>query len=264
MNEYSIDFKYQNITGQSSDILRLQTSFNKRNEPWYIINVLPSKLSIFIKRLGDFKLTFLTDIFPHKVLKYNPGDFREGDKIYTFFQKDGKYIPFTEGYKIILQSKTIKIGAVTYLGGGGISGSNPGYFDIEGIWLANRLRIPLNVYYQGNLVVQLYGYDGMDYMGGSASEVYFDNNRQGLNYLDTLEFKYALDGPSGKTLFKVIIDDTKIKKMFIGMISSTDESPFPDNSVYRIDEPNYTALTYFTPIGDGKSLMSNPDSPFYS
>lgn len=263
MNFNSIGFRYQNITGMPSDIERLQTAANIRSEPWYIMNVLPSILYLFLKKNGSFQLSFLTEIGPQKVIKYSSGYFAEGDKIYTFYKKDGKYIPFLESYTIIPQAKTIKLGAVTYSSEGGRGGSQTGYYDMKGVWLANRLPIPLDVYYKGNLVVQLYGYNGLDYMGGGASEVYFDNNRQGLHYLDTLEFRYSLPSDT-KKLFSVTIDDVECMKMFIGTVSSTAEAPFPDNSVYRVNEPNYTGVTYFIPVGDGKSLMTNPLSPFYS
>jgi len=266
MNFYSIGFEYQNITGQSSDILRLQTSYNRRNEPWYFINALPSRLTLFIQKHGEINLNFLTILEPHQIIKFDPTFFSEKDKIYTYYRLNtGKLIPFLESYKIILQSKTVKFGAVTYEhDGGSNSGTNAGFYDIKGIWLANKLPIPLDVYYKGDLVVQLYPYRGLNYLGGAASEVYFDNQRQGLNYLDTLEFKYSLPGASNKFLFNVILDDVKCTKMFIGTVSSSDESPYPDNAVYRIQEPNYVALTYFNPVGGGKSMMTNPSSPFYS
>lgn len=259
----SVGFKYQNIATQNSDILRLQKSYNKRNDPWYFINAMPSILTIFRKHHGG-KANFLVNLQPNQILSFSPDMFQERDKLYTYYYKNKKLIPFMEPYTIVLQSKTIKFGAVTYTSEAGRGGSQAGYFDIEGIWLNNRLPIPLDVYFRGNLVVQLYGYSGIDYMGGGASEVYFDNGRQGINYLDTFEFKYSLPGKEGLTLFTVTIDDVQCQKMFIGTVSSSDESPFPDNSVYRIQEPNYTAVTYFVPVGDGKSLMTNPNSPFYS
>jgi hypothetical protein len=199
MNFNSVGFRYQNITGTPSDMQRLYTAAAIQNEPWYILNVLPSTLSLFLKRNGSAKLSFLVDIHPQKVIEYPPSFFSEGDKLYTYYKKDGTYIPFLETYTMVPQAKTIKLGAVTYSSEGGRGGSQTGYYDMKGIWLANRLPIPLDVYYKGNRVVQLYGYNGLDYMGGGASEVYFDNNRQGLHYLDTLEFHYSLPGDTKKT-----------------------------------------------------------------
>jgi hypothetical protein len=119
------------------------------------------------------------------------------------------------------------------------------------------------MYYKGNLVVQFYGNRGLDYMAGGASEIYFDNGGDGLKYLDTLEFRYAM--PDNSTfLFKVILDDMYCRKISVGDVSSETRGPFPDNSVYRLQEPNYTGVTYFSPIGGGQSMMTNPNSPFYA
>jgi hypothetical protein len=256
-------FKYQHLAQQNSDYIRLQESYSKRNEPWYFINMLPTTLQLYLKR--DGKINFLTEMKQNQTLKLQHDLFRDYDKIYTYYKlNNGKLISFLPTHRLFLNSKTVKFGAVTYSSEDGRDGgSQNGFYDIKGIWINNKLPFPIDMYYKGNLVVQFYGNKGLDYMGGGASEIYFNNGGDGLNYLDTLEFRYSMPDNS-KFLFKVIIDDVYCKKMFIGDVSSTPDAPFPDNSVYRLQEPNYTALTYFLPIGGGQSMMTNPTSPFYS
>lgn len=253
---------YQTLSSLISDTLRREQSFNIQNEPWYFINALPSLLTLFVKKYGSNDLIFLTDMKPHQIIKFKNDTFGEKDKIYTYYRlNNGKMIQFLESYTIWLYSKTIKFGAVTYSFGENYPNS---YYDIEGVWLNNKLPIPLDVYYKENLVAQLYPYNGLEYMGGGASELYFNNNGDGLKYLDRLEFKYSLPGSEGKKLFSVTLDDVKCNRLFIGTVSSSDDPPYPDNAVYRTQKPNYSALTYFKYVGDGQSIMTNPISPFYS
>lgn len=253
---------YQTLSYQTSDLLRSSEARFKKNEPWYFINALPSTLVIYIKKYGSNDSRFLVSMGPRQTIKFESDTFDEKDKLYTYYRMDnGKLIPFLESYTIFLNSKTIKFGAVTY---DFKKSYNAGFFDIEGVWLCNKLPIPIDVYYNGNMVVQLFPHSDLSYLGGGSSETYFDNSGYGLNYLDKLEFSYSLPPPENKKLFSITIDDVKCNKIFIGTVSSETGAPYPDNAVYRIQEPNYSALTYFDYIGNGTSIMTNPKSPFYS
>lgn len=253
---------YSSLSYQTSDFLRSREAEAKISEPWYFINALPSTLDVYIKKYGSNDLNFLVRMKPFNIVKFESNvDFNEKDKLYTYHRLNGKLIPFLESYTIFLNSKTIKFGAVTYTFN---ESYNAGFFDIQGVWLVNKLPLPIDVFYKGNLVVQLFPRNDLNYLGGGSSQSYFDNNGFGLNYLDKLEFGYSLPPPENKKICSVTLDDVKVSKIFIGTVSSDYDAPYPDNAVYRIEKPNYSALTYFESIGDGMSIMTNPTSPFYS
>ena len=160
--------------------------------------------------------------------------------------------------KILLgRNKDIRIGAVTYDttdGHGILQTSNS---DIRGITIKNCLPIPLDIYYKGNLIAQVFGYNGLGYKGGGASTIYFDNDRRGLNFMDEITFKYSLPGKEGKCLFSVILDDEMCNEMFVGVVSGGFLGPDPDNSIYSVDEPTYNGVTYYISNGNYESVATN-------
>ena len=171
-------------------------------------------------------------------------------------------IPFMQPYTIQSWQKDIRLGAVTYDTTDGHNITQASNWDMRGIWIRNRLPFPLDVYYKGNLMTQVFSYNGLEYMGGGASTIYFDNDRRGLNFMDEITFRYSLPGEKGKVLFSVVLDDEMCNEMFVGVVSGGIRGPDPDNAIYRINEPSYTGITYYVPIGGYESRATNPYAPF--
>lgn len=258
---------FLNLAWENGDVLRYQSSLNQANAKWKLINMLPTKLELWTKKEFSDKVNFLSKIKPHQTLHFHPSKISGGEELFVYYRhkdKNGKenLIPFMEPFTMRNWSKDIRIGAVVYSstdGHGIVQASN---WDMRGIWIRNKMPIPLDIYYKGNLMAQVFGYNGTNYIGGGASTIYFDNDRRGINFMDEIVFKYSLPGKEGKFLFSVVVDDEQCNEMLVGVVSAGFRGPNPDNSIYRIDEPDYTGITYYVPNGDYTSVATNPFAPF--
>ena len=255
-------FDYFNLRGQIGDVLRDQSAAAQSQSPWRIINMLPNTLVLWTEQYQSGDPKFFTEIKSRETLVYSPDQFSDRDQLYVYYRYQGKLVPFMEPYMFRNIWKTIRVGAVTYSSEGGHGQVQASNWDLRGVWLNNCLPIPLDVYYRGRLAAQIGGYNGLSYMGGGASSLYFDNDREGLNFMDQITFKYSLPGDAGKYLFDVVIDDEQCLSMNIGVVSGGLWGPNPDNAVYRVDRPSYTGITYYLPIGRGNSVATNPYAPF--
>ena len=133
---------------------------------------------------------------------------------------------------------------------------------MRGVWIHNRLAVQLDIQYHCILVAQVSGYNGIEYMGGGASSVYFDNSREGLNFNDEIEFQYSLPGIAGAKIFSVKIDDEQCMSMYVGVVSGGMWGPNPDNAVYRVNKPSYTGITFYIPIDGYHSRATNSRAAF--
>ena len=149
--------------------------------------------------------------------------------------------------------KTIRLGAITYSSGAGNGEVQASNWDMRGIWINNKMRFPLDIFHNGILKAQVSAYNGIEYMGGGASTIYFDNNREGVNYGDVFEFRYSLPGREEK-IFSTTIDDEQCMHMYVGVISPGMWGPDPDNAIYRIDEDDHIGITYYVPIGGYRTM----------
>lgn len=262
---------YMHLRGQTDDVLRHQLAISQADRDWTIINMLPTKLVLWLEHYEDRVPCFFAEIEPNQTLKFPPNALADHDRLLVYYKHtegysrtagDGTLIPFLQPHTIRAMWKTIRLGAVTYSSEGGQSEVQASHWDLRGIWLRNKLPIPLDVYYKGRLAAQLGGYNGMSYLGGGGSEVYFDNGREGLNFMDELIFRYSLPGEKAKYLFSVTIDDEQCLAMNIGVISAGMIGPDPDNAIYRVHKPVFTGITFYRPIGRGNSVATNPNAPF--
>jgi len=260
--------EYFRLRGQIDDVLRAQSTASQINVPWKLVNLLPTNLVIWKEGQFSDKAKYFTDLKPNETKTFSPGELKDKDVLYTYYryknEKEGiKLIPFLQPYIVRGMFKDIKFGAVTYSSDDGghqtVQASN---WDLRGVWIHNKLPIPLDVYYKGRLAAQIGGYNGLGYMGGGSSTIYFSNDREGLDFMDEINFKYSLPGKEGKNLFKVVLDDENCVSMFVGVVSGGFSGPNPDNSIYRIGQPSYRSVTNFLPYGNGNSVMTNPNTPF--
>nr|QBK85448.1 MAG: hypothetical protein LCMAC101_00350 [Marseillevirus LCMAC101] len=206
----------------------------------------------------------------NKTVKFAPDAFKDGDLLMVVYKylnpndlsKGGKNYQAMQSYFLREFRKEINIGDVVYEGTMTIYHSSESA--LPGIWIHNQLLFPLNIYYGGHLVSQIGAYDGMNYLGGSRASIWFDNQRQGLAFDAPITLAYSLPESEGTSefLFSVFLYDAKMKNMIVGVINGNPDGPPPGNAVYSIDEPVYTGITYYIPIGNGKSRATNPYAPF--
>ena len=272
MNYFGNNYnKYFHLKGEIGDVLRAQSEVDQISDPYIITNILPTMLHMYTQKNSSEPVNFLSEIKPRETKKFHPMQFTDGEKLYVFYHgANNSKIPFLESYTFRPWWKNIKLGAVTYTSTSGHGEVQASWWDMRGVWIHNKLPIPLDIYYKGRLAAQVFGYNGTDYMGGGASSIYFDNDREGLNFMDEIEFRYSLSGKEtnkssyGKNnyLFKVIIDDYQCNEMFVGVISAGEWGPDPDNGIYRVDKPDYTGITYYVSTGGYQTRATNPMAPF--
>jgi hypothetical protein len=255
-------FDYHHLRGLNGDVFRAVSAANQAQTPWTIKNMLPSALELWVEKdLSDDPRPF-TVMQPQETREFPPDTFADRDQLYTYIRVGGKLFPFLRPYIFRDIWRTVHLGAVTYSSDGGHGEVQASHWNLRGIWLRNYLAFPLDVYYKGRLAVQLSAYNGIGYMGGGASEVYFDNDREGLNWGDEIEFSYSLPGRAGKNIFSVKIDDEQCLSMHIGVVSGGMWGPDPDNAVYRVDKPVHTGITFYVPAGGYRTRATNPLAPF--
>nr|QBK86226.1 MAG: hypothetical protein LCMAC102_00200 [Marseillevirus LCMAC102] len=254
-------FEYYRLRDTIDEVLRDRSVNQQRGDVWRIKNMLPTPLVLYWEKyLSGFPQKLCT-IKPHEELTFQSNQFADRDQLYTYYEYEGQKIPFLQPYMFRELWKTITLGSVEYSSMDGHLQTQASNWDMKGVWLHNRLAFPIDVYYKGNLAAQMYAYDGMNYLGGSASSVYFDNDREGLDFLDTLEFKYSL--PNHKEdIFSATLDDIQCQSIYIGTVSGGMRGPAPDTFAYSVDRPVWTGITHYLPTGRYNSRMTNPLAPF--
>ena len=253
---------YFRLRDEIGDVFRENSAIAQAGVKWQFQNLLPNELELYIQPQFSKMTTRLATIGPRQTMFFDAGDFNGGDELYTYIKHNGKLFPFLEPYTLRAFFKKVHIGAVSYGIGEGHGLVQASYWDLRGVWIHNKTGFPLDVYYKGNLVAQTYANDGMNYMGGSAASVYFTNDRQGLNFGDELTFRYSLPGKKGEYIFNAVIDDEQCQEIYVGTVTGDYWGPDPDNSVYRVNKPTYTSVTYFIPDGPYSTRMTNPTAPY--
>lgn len=250
---------YTLLSNDNGDIQRTISSNFQKNDNWTITNYLPLDLYIYIEKFCRNKpLHFLAVIKAKDTITINKDKLSEKDILRTYVLSKSKLYQIMNKYIIKNFAKNIKLGDVGYHSLGGNSEFQASHSDMNGIHLKNRLSIPLNVYYKGNRVAELGPYIGLSYMGGGNSDVYFDNDRQGIDFEDVLTFKFG-----DKLLYSIKIIDEQAQDLHIGIIRGNFNPRDPDNSIYRVDKSDYSGVTFFEKTCGYKTKPTNPTVPFY-
>lgn len=258
-------FDYRHLRGTNGDVLREKSKAFQQNKEWLLINKTPTSLHLYLEKWQSGNPQFFTILAPREKRKFSPETFQDRDQLYTYAQFPGTdLIPFLEPYMFREIHREVLLGAVEYNSLGGHVQEQASHWDVRGIWMKNMMNVPLNVYYKGNLAAQIGAEDGMSYMGGGSSQIYFSNGREGLNYGDVISFTYSLPRSNGGEvkLFDVTIDDEQTLNVKIGTVSGGMTPPNPDNSIYMVDRPVHTGITFYRPTGSYNTRPTNPYAPF--
>jgi hypothetical protein len=251
------DKNYDRLGMQVGDIIKSNNVEYKSQEKWVLSNMLPTKLDLWTKKEFTRKYKFLTTIKPRETLKFHSNKFSDNEELYIYCIHNNNSIPFMEPFHMRDLHKDIKIGAVTYTSTSGRGEFQSNHSDLRGIWINNKMAFPLDIYYKNKLSCQVSGYKGLGYMGGGGSSIYFDNDRNGLNLMDKISFRYSIPGPQGKYLFDITLDDQQCNEIFVGVISGSTKGSYTDNAVYNVDKPNYIGIGYYVQTGDYQSKLTN-------
>lgn len=264
-----MDNKYDRLIDGNGDRIRGRTSYVLRNKDWTLKNVLPTTFHLyrapknFSAPIGGFPPeTYLGVLKAFSEIVLPPETFYEGSFLLVYFGNDEKKVLMFPPYKMKSFQKSLLIGTVGYDSTSGSKQHYTSYSDISGIFIVNHLNIPINIHFRGNLVAQTGANDGMDFLGGSSSTVYFDNNRQGFKIGDVLRFTYSL--PNNKShMFDVKLTNNYINRIHVGIINPNQEECRGDDVYsYRLDSFSISGVNYYLPVGNYNSISQNPSACF--
>jgi len=274
---YTSSYNLKKLQYQNGDVQRTLSSNYQTENPWVIVNMLSINVEIMLSRMNE-KPEYLLSLKPNEKKELNI--LQDEDQLIVCYRtKNNNLVPFLLPYVVRSFWKKIVVGAVEYSSDGGKAEVQASFWDMRGVWIHNMTFAPLNIYYKNNLVAQVYAYNGTGYMGGGASMVYFDNDREGLNLGDELSFSFSVNGMETKRMV-VILDDTECLSIYVGKvlgsainsrisvgrIGDTAEKPEawgpePDFGVFRINNPSYTGVTYYESGKEQYRTYPTPNIP---
>ncbi len=245
-------FLFEKLRNTGASVSRDLSAKAQINNPWVLENMTPTTLHLFSTKYGSGRCNLdpLIDLKAFETLRVPPDRIKEGDTIYAYIKKGNSMIPFMEKYVCREFRKHIRLGAITYSSGDGRNATVASNWDMRGVWIHNKLAVPLNIYYKGNLAAQVFGDMNSDYMGGGGSSIYFDNDREGLNFMDEITFSYAIDGRNQVRYTTAVLNDVQCTSMYVGVISGGWWGNTNDNAVYRVDKPCFTGVVRFEPTAE--------------
>ena len=222
------DYYYSHLKAQPGDYLRGVSTITQSKDQWIFKSNLPTTIHLFVSN-ERVEMKKITTIPPLAKISFDANTFSDGDTIHTY------YIPTHDPKSLVMLMpphtlhsfyKTVTLGGVTYTTDQGHGEYQSSSKDLSGIWLENKLAIPIVVYYEGLPVVALGQYNGLNYLGGGANVVlfkgYMDN---GLNYGDQLTFAYKGSKGFDVNFLTATISDINCRRMFIGVTTSGYEDP---------------------------------------
>lgn len=235
-------------------------TFYQEISKWTLSNLLPNKVWLYIEtaQYGGY-LQFLDTLKSHETKSYPCEQINEGDKLFVFDQKNGNRCRISEEEvrrSMVLQpssfrdfQKYIAIGGTVYNEFDGARNVTSSLSDIAGFYIHNKMKYPLNIHFRGRIAAQIGSYDGKGYHGGSSSQIYFDNARQGVNLGDKIGFSYSFNEDISKNpfLYEVEINDTHLHNMNVGVFTFSDKTLNlnDDITAYKVQELPYTGVSYY-------------------
>lgn len=243
------------LRGMQSDVRHWMEDRWEAGKQWTVENRLPSTLVLYKQSQAGHRKE-VGEIQARSEITLPSNTFEEGDFLIVYRRYGDLFYPFMEPQILKLRSRHIILGDIGFSQGEGRGIVMASNWDMRGVWLHNHLSVPLNVYYKGNLVVQIHSNaGGLSYMGGGANVVYFDNSRQGLNRDDVLSFRYATSDGHDKFLQDAVLSNVQAMNIHIGIIRAVPWRPDPFNGVYKVDIPSHSGISFFNPVAQGTSLV---------
>lgn len=230
---------YSFLAGGQGDYMRGLSTYHQADANWKFKNNLPFDVYLFLQRAGAFSVEFAAKIPARKEVEFLAHLMKPGDTIHPYWYynakgskgiESGPAIPPSD-YENILRimppytltgfAKTVTLGGAEYntlMGNGEFKSSSK---DISGIVIYNRMFIPLDMYYKGDMVGQMKTNDGMTRLGGTQSGFLFRGAFwNGIDLGDQLTFKFG-----DVELFTVTISDKNCLEMFVGVVTAGYSDP---------------------------------------
>lgn len=263
-----MDNYYDLLIDGNGDRFRGRKTFVDRHKNWVFKNMLPTTFHLykgtkfpFVTNCNDQypKEEFIGKLNAHCTAEFSPSTFDDGDFLMIYFESGNVKIQMFPPHELRGFHKDLLIGTCAYNSTDGSRQNYTSYSDISGIYIINHLKIPIDIYYRGNLVAQTGAEDGMTFLGGSSSTVFFDNNRQGFKLGDVLTFTYSLPNDTRK-MFSLELNDNYMNEIHVGVINHNGQPCREQIYSYRINEFSISGMNYFLPVGNYETISQNPDA----
>ena len=246
-----------------------------RNDPWVFKNNSPFPLRVYYTPMSINSISSIIDnIPPGNTYKLAANRLKDGDTIHV------NIINNISGTEIRLSShiladwfKTLSLGSASYSSSGKISNITKLNAPINGFFVTNNFPYVCEVVHRNRTIAVIQPRDNKTFLGGSASTVYVDNDRNGFQFFDEIFIKIA-----GLNAYSIRLDDTYISKIDIGVVVPGNWGPPADIAVYGIGtvgsnsginsyaprevvlDDSWTGITYYVPSKENPyyTLKTNP------
>lgn len=219
---------YSFLAGGQGDYMRGLSTYHQAGDVWKFKNNLPMDIYVFIQKFNTESVIFATKVDGRGEMSFKPKLLGPGDIVHTYWyyrtgtppaipppSYDG-FLRIMPPYTLTGFAKTIILGGAEYntlMGNGEFKSSSK---DISGIMIYNRMFIPIEMYYRGDLVATMKMNDGMTNLGGTQSGFVFRGSMwNGINLGDQFTFKFR-----DQELFTVTISDKNCLEMFVGVVTA--------------------------------------------
>ena len=211
------------------------------------INLLPLRLKIYAYRINKLDLVAIIDPIGSVVTDRTVSGMvlQVKDEIHATYSppnsKSEEY-EILEPITLVEDVKVIRLGDVTYE-----ERTNTlvqrSHSDITGLRMHSKIAVPVHVYYNGLRLALLNKDDGTGFQAGSPGTVYVNNDTQGFNIGDKLEFRLVF------TSFEVpwctiTINDNYMSDLYVGQVTQKYNIAIQDAYSYREGTPNFSGLKY--------------------
>ena len=292
----SSSWGYNKITKLPADVKQADSSTsingNGNTNPWVFTNKLFEPIYLYVIPISfsfnQTRFDYIGILGSNETKSYTYDKFRAGDYVLTCIKSKGKdnkinYIRATAPMILNESRKFVDFGVIAYDSYGDTNITTVGISnDIPSFRIINRLTVPVDIFYTNEYdyrykpilarVATIDADDGLDYMGGSSSNIFMSNGSQGFKFGQTLVIKVR---NTDITLAHYKLVDNYLKNLYLGATVANNVNPeltkqlvmnqYFSSSDALVSDPSHTLSnkTLGSIPNDGYSLPLN-DRVMYS
>lgn len=230
--------KYVNVMEDMDSSQRISALDGR---PWTFINLLPIPLTLYITYTNKVELVGQVSAKSKMVATHTQQKIliQGGQEIHATYKRGDAVYEILRPITLLYDDRIIKLGDV-------VSDTKDttmtirSHADISGLRIHNRIAIPLNITFQGNIVGSVDKDDGTNYQSGSTNSVFLNNNGRGFKMGDILSFSFR----DGTKYCEVALNDNYMTDVYVGVINQKFVPIMDDYYSYRLTS-DINGLGYF-------------------
>ena len=202
-----------------------------KGRPYQFINLLPIPVTLYVTL--PVKLDLVGKIPPFGKLttaKTKSGMEIKGEQeLHVTYENGNITYEILRPVALFYDTRTIRIGDIVQTSKDTTMVMRS-HADISGIRIHNRIGIPLNITYHGNIIASVEKDDGTNFMSGAPNSVFINNDARGFIFGDTLSFSFR----DGTKYCDIIINDNYLTDIYVGVINQKFAEPIRDYYSYNM------------------------------